>query len=330
MEYQKLGSSDVSVSRITFGSWAAGGWMWGGTEQNDALGAIHAAYDLGVTSIDTAPVYGMGLSEQIVGEAIKSLPRDKVQILTKFGMRWDQPKGDFAMKTTDNQGRDLDVYKYASRASVIQECEESLKRLGTDYIDLYQQHWPDVTTPISETMEAVQRLIEQGKVRAAGVSNYSVAQMTEAEKTLKLASNQVPFSLLRRDIEQDVVPYTQQHNLGILVYSPLQLGLLTGKIKPGQHFDASDLRSTNRLFKPETVTKVNAFLHKIRPLAETKNASLGQLVLAWTLAQPGITVALVGARNPEQATQNARAMDVKLSFEEVDFINKQLAQVQLG
>jgi aryl-alcohol dehydrogenase-like predicted oxidoreductase len=157
-----------------------------------------------------------------------------------------------------------------------------------------------------------------------------VAQMAEAEKTLKLASNQVPFSMLRRDIEQDVVPYSQQHGLGILVYSPLQLGLLTGKIKPGQHFDASDLRSTNRLFKPEAVTKVNAFLNKIRPLAETKNASLGQLVLAWTLAQPGITVALVGARNPEQATQNAKAIDVKLSFEEVDFINKQLAQVQLG
>jgi len=330
MEYQKLGSSDVSVSRITFGSWAAGGWMWGGTEQNDAVGAIHAAYDLGVTSIDTAPVYGMGLSEQIVGEAIKSLPRDKVQILTKFGMRWDQPKGDFAMRTKDNQGRDLDVYKYASRASVIQECEASLKRLGTDYLDLYQQHWPDVTTSISETMEAVQRLIEQGKVRAGGVSNYSVAQMEEAEKTLKLASNQVPFSMLRRDMGQDVVPYTQQHGLGILVYSPLQLGLLTGKIKPGQHFDASDLRSTNRLFKPEAVTKVNNFLNKIRPLAETKNASLGQLVLAWTLAQPGITVALVGARNPEQAAQNARAIDVRLSFEEVDFINKQLAQMQLG
>ncbi|WP_223653074.1 aldo/keto reductase [Hymenobacter psoromatis] len=330
MDYQQVGSSEVRMSRITFGSWAAGGWMWGGTEQNDAVGAIHAAYDLGVTSIDTAPVYGMGLSEQIVGEAIKGLPRDKVQILTKFGMRWDEAKGDFAMKTKDNQGRDLDVYKYASRDSVIRECEESLKRLGTDYIDLYQQHWPDVTTPISETMEAVQRLMEQGKVRAAGVSNYSVAQMEEAGKTLKLASNQVPFSMLRRDIEKEVVPYTQQHDLGILVYSPMQLGLLTGKIKPGQHFDASDLRSTNRLFKPEAVTKVNAFLQKIRPLAETKNATLGQLVLAWTLAQPGITVALVGARNPEQAAQNAKAIDVKLSAEEVDFINKQLAQVQLG
>jgi len=135
--------------------------------------------------------------------------------------------------------------------------------------------------------------------------------------------------MLRRDIERDVVPYAQHHDKGILVYSPLQLGLLTGKMKPGQHFDASDLRSTNKLFKPEAVQAVNDFLNKIRPLAETKNATLGQLVLRWTLAQPGITVALVGARNPEQAVQNAKAIDVKLSFEEVDFINKQLAGLQL-
>ncbi|ALW84079.1 aldo/keto reductase [Hymenobacter sedentarius] len=328
MEYQELGTSGVAVSRITFGSWAAGGWMWGGTEQNDAVGAIHASYDLGVTSIDTAPVYGMGFSEQIVGEAIKSLPRDKVQILTKFGMRWDLAKGDFAMKTKDNNGHDLDVYKYAGRDSIIKECEDSLRRLGTDYIDLYQQHWPDVTTPIDETMEAVMRLIEQGKVRAAGVSNYSVAQMQEAEKTLNIASNQVPYSMVRRDIEQDLVPFCMEHNKAILVYSPLQLGLLTGKMKPGQEFGDGDLRRGHRLFTPESVTRVNAMLNKIRPLAETKNVTLGQLVLRWTLAQPGITVALVGARNPEQAVQNARAIDLQLSFEELDFINKQLAALQ--
>ncbi|MFD1468982.1 aldo/keto reductase [Hymenobacter caeli] len=328
MEFQELGASGVKVSRITFGSWAAGGWMWGGTEQNDAVGAIHASYDLGVTSIDTAPIYGQGLSEEIVGEAIKSLPRDKVQVLTKFGMRWDLAQGDFAMKSKNNQGEDIDVYKYAGRASIIKECEDSLRRLGTDYIDLYQQHWPDVTTPIDETMEAVQRLVEQGKVRAVGVSNYSVAQMEEAEKTIKLASNQVPYSMLRRDIEKDVVPYCRANNKGILVYSPLQLGLLTGKMKPGQHFDASDLRSTNKMFRPESVTRVNEFLNKIRPLAETKGATLGQLVLRWTLAQPGITVTLVGARNPEQAVQNARAIDVPLSFEEIDFIGKQLRALE--
>ena len=332
MEYQQLGDSGLTVSRITFGSWAAGGWMWGGTEQNDAVGAIRRSYELGVTSIDTAPIYGQGLSEEIVGEAIKGLPRDKVQLLTKFGMRWDlpTPQGDFGFKTKDNNGQDLDVYKYAAPASIIKECEDSLRRLGTDYIDLYQIHWPDVTTPIHDTMEAVQRLIEQGKVRAAGVSNYSVAQMQEAEQTIKLASNQVPYSMVRRDIEADVVPYCQQHNQAILAYSPLQLGLLTGKIKPGQQFGEGDLRNTHRLFTPENVTRVNAFLDKLRPLAEAKNASLGQLVIRWTLAQPGITVALVGARNAEQAEQNARAIEVQLSAEDVAFIDRELAALQLS
>ncbi len=328
MEFRELSVSGVHVSRITFGSWAAGGWMWGGTEQNDAVGAIHAAYELGVTSIDTAPIYGQGLSEEIVGEAIKSLPRDKVQILTKFGMRWDLAKGDFGFKSKDNAGRDLDVYKYAGRDSIIKECEASLRRLGTDYIDLYQQHWPDVTTPIAETMEAALRLVEQGKVRAVGVSNYSVAQMEEAGKALVLASNQVPYSMLKRGIEQDLVPYCQQHDKAILAYSPLQLGLLTGKIKPGQAFGEGDVRNGHPLYRPEGVARVNGFLNKIRPLAETKNATLGQLVLRWTLAQPGIAVALVGARTPEQAVQNARAIDVPLSFEEIDFIDKQLRALE--
>ncbi|MCC2547271.1 aldo/keto reductase [Hymenobacter sp. BT175] len=326
MEYIELGSSGLTVSRITFGSWAAGGWMWGGTEQNDAVGAIHASFDLGVTSIDTAPIYGQGLSEEIVGEAIKSLPRDQVQILTKFGMRWDLAKGTLSMKSRNNEGQDIDVYKYAGRESIIRECEDSLRRLGTDYIDLYQIHWPDVTTPIAETMEAVQRLIEQGKVRAAGVSNYSVAQMQEAEQVLNLASNQVPYSMVRRDIEKDVVPYCVEHGKAILAYSPLQLGLLTGKIRPGQPFDEGDLRATHPLFKPEFVTRVNRFLDKIRPMAESKSATLGQLVLRWTLAQPGISVALVGARNAEQAVQNARAIDLTLSPQEVDFITRELEE----
>ncbi|MCC3156738.1 aldo/keto reductase [Hymenobacter sp. 15J16-1T3B] len=332
MEYQQLGDSGVTVSRITFGSWAAGGWMWGGTEQNDAVGAIRRSYELGVTSIDTAPIYGQGLSEEIVGEAIKGLPRDKVQLLTKFGMRWDlpAPQGDFGFKTKDNNGQDLDVYKLATPASIVKECEDSLRRLGTDYIDLYQIHWPDVTTPIHDTMEAVQRLIEQGKVRAAGVSNYSVAQMQEAEQVLQLASNQVPYSMVRRDIEADVLPYCREHHKAVLAYSPLQLGLLTGKIKPGQDFGPGDLRATHRLFTPDNVTRVNAFLDRLRPLADAKNATLGQLVIRWTLAQPGLTVALVGARNAAQAEQNARAIDVQLSTEDLAFIDGELARLQLS
>ncbi|RAK00074.1 aryl-alcohol dehydrogenase-like predicted oxidoreductase [Larkinella arboricola] len=329
MEYRKVGESEVMLSAITFGAWAAGGWMWGGTERKEALEAIRASYDLGVTSIDTAPIYGQGTSEEIVGEAIKDLPRDRVQILTKYGMRWDLAKGTLAFPSKDNAGNAIDVYKYAGKESIIKECEDSLKRLGTDYIDLYQIHWPDVTTPISETMEAVGRLIEQGKVRAAGVSNYNLAQMKEAEQTLKLASNQVPYSMVKRDIEADLVPYCLEHHKAILAYSPMERGLLTGKIKPGHQFAEGDHRTTYKAFKDGNLERVWSFLEKIKPMAEQKQVSLGQLVIRWTIDQPGITVALVGARNAEQAVQNAKAIDVRLTAEETAFIRQQLETVEL-
>jgi aryl-alcohol dehydrogenase-like predicted oxidoreductase len=182
MEYRKIGNSDLELSVITFGAWAAGGWMWGGTERSEAVDAIRKSYDEGVTSIDTAPIYGQGDSEDIVAEAIAPLGRDKVQLVTKFGMRWDLAKGDFAMKSKNNQGQDIDIYKYAGRESIIKECEDSLRRLKTDYIDLYQIHWPDSTTPIQETFETVNELIQQGKVRYAGVCNYNAAQVAEASK----------------------------------------------------------------------------------------------------------------------------------------------------
>src|SRR3979409_1998471 len=207
MEYRTLGNSNLHVSAITFGAWAAGGWMWWGTERNDAVRAIRAAYDLGVHSIDTAPIYGQGTSEEIVGEAILGLPRDKVQILTKYGMRWDLAKGDFAFKSEDVKGKKIDIYKYADKESIIKECEDSLRRLGTDYIDLYQIHWPDITTLVEETMETIALLIKQGKVRFAGVCNYNPAQLREARQYINLVSNQVPYSMVKRDIEDDVVPY---------------------------------------------------------------------------------------------------------------------------
>ena len=150
MEYRQLGESDVKASAITFGAWAIGGWMWGGADRKDAIEAIKASYDHGVTSIDTAPAYGQGLSEEIVGEAIRGIPRDKVQILTKFGLRWNIKKGEYYFSSKDNNGNDIDMYRFASKESVIKECEDSLKRLNIDYIDLYQIHWPDNTTPITE------------------------------------------------------------------------------------------------------------------------------------------------------------------------------------
>ncbi len=324
MEYRKIGNSDLALSVITFGAWAAGGWMWGSTDRNDAINAIKASYDLGVTSIDTAPIYGQGDSEEIVGDAIKGISRDKVQLVTKFGMRWDLAKGDFGFKSKNNDGKEIDIYKYAGKESVIYECEQSLKRLGTDYIDLYQIHWPDSTTPISETFEAVSRLIEQGKVRYAGVCNYDVAQLKEADQTLEIISNQIPFSMVNRGVEEETVPYCIENNKSVLAYSPMERGLLTGKMTADYQFEEGDHRQGNKFFSPESIEKTNAFLAKIKPIADEKNASLSQLVLRWTIERPGITIALVGARNEKQAVQNAGTINVKLNADEIQFINTEL------
>lgn len=324
MMYRKLGNSDLELSVISFGAWAAGGWMWGGSERSDAVNAIRASYDVGVTSIDTAPIYGQGHSEEIVGEAIKGLPRDKVQILTKFGMRWDLAKGDFGFKSRNNQGEEIDIYRYAGAESIIKECEDSLRRLGTDYIDLYQIHWPESTTPIAESMEAVAKLIKAGKVRYAGVCNYDEKQLAEAQKYVPLVSNQVPFSMARRDIEKAVIPYCLENNLSILAYSPMERGLLSGKIKPGHKFAEGDHRADLFVFREDNLTRVHQLLDKLRPIAEAKNCTLAQLVLRWTIEQTGITIALAGARNSEQALQNAASLSVDLSKEEIAMIRTEV------
>ena len=328
MELVKLGNSNVAVTPIAFGAWAIGGWMWGGAERNDAIRAIKKSIDLGVTSIDTAPAYGFGLSEEITGEAVKGI-RDKVQILTKFGLRWDDTRGKFFMATRDNSGGDINLYSYASKDSVIRECEDCLKRLDTDYIDLFQIHWPDPTTPVEETMEALNILIDQGKILAAGVSNYDVPLMESAAGVTVLASNQVPYSMLRRDIEEEVVPWCIKNNTGILAYSPLQRGILTGKFDPDHKFKKGDARAGLPHYKKENILKINGFLEKIKPLAESKSATLSQLVLRWTLQQPGITCVLAGARDPGQVADNAGVMRFSLSDDEMESINSELARLEL-
>ena len=232
MEYRTLAHTDLTLSAITFGSWAAGGWMWGKSNRDEAVKAIKAAYDGGVTSIDTAPIYGQGESERIVGEAIRGIPRDQVQILTKFGMRWDLPQGEFAFKSKDNQDNPIDIYKYAGKESVIKECEDSLRRLGTDYIDLYQIHWPDATTPLSETFEAVERLIEQGKVRYAGVCNYDAALLEDAAKLIDLVSDQIPYSMVNRGMDRDIIPYCIRNEKSVIAYSPLERAYLPVRCNP--------------------------------------------------------------------------------------------------
>lgn len=327
MEYRYLSDTDLKLSAITFGAWAAGSWMWGKTERGDAIAAIKAAYEHGVTSVDTAPIYGQGTSEEIVGEALRDIPREKVQILTKFGLRWDLPKGKFYMKTKNNSGQFIDVYKYAGKESVIEECENSLKRLGTDYIDLYQIHWPDITTPLEETFEAVERLIEQGKIRYAGVCNYDAELTEKANNLVKISSNQVPYSMVSRGIEEETIPWCIKNNKSILAYSPMERGLLTGKMKPGQQFAEGDHRKMHPSFKDENIVKTNAFLETIKPIADKHGITLAQLVLRWTLEREGITIALAGARSAEQAVQNAKAGDIKLDSDELTFINQKVEEL---
>jgi aryl-alcohol dehydrogenase-like predicted oxidoreductase len=330
METRKLGRSDIKATVITFGAWAIGGWMWGGSDRKEAVEAIKASLDQGVTSIDTAPAYGQGLSEELCGEAILGKDRTRIQLLTKYGLSWNTTRGEFFFKSRDGKGKELLIHKLASKESIMKECENSLKRLGTDYIDLYQIHWPDSTTPVSETMEAMQRLMEQGKIKAAGVCNYTQELMKEAEKTLPLTSNQVPYSMVNRDIEKGVVPYARKNNMAVIAYSPLQRGLLTGKIRPGHRFTEGDTREGNLYYSDENISRVNAFLEKLKPLAEQKKATIGQLVIRWTIEQPGITIALVGARNATQAIENAKAGDIQLSSEELAFISGELEKLKLN
>lgn len=301
--------------------------MWGGNEKKDSIASVHASLDHGVTSIDTAPFYGFGLSEEMIGEAIKGKDRSKIQLLTKFGLVWDgsnQGKGEFFFDASEN-GKTIPVYKFASKANIIKELEESLKRLGTDYIDLLQIHWPDSTTAISETMEALGVLIQQGKIRAAGVCNYSVDQLKEASATLTLASNQVSYSMLNRSIEQDLVPYALENQTGIIAYSPMERGLLTGKYLTENTLKQDDHR--NGYFSQFDLEKVKSLIATLAPIAQNKGVTVAQLVLRWTTLQPGITVVLAGARNASQSIANAQAMDINFTAEELILINNELSKL---
>lgn len=329
MEYRFLGKSDVKVSPIAFGAWAVGGWMWGGAEESEAIRAIRTAYDLGITTIDTAPVYGFGKSEELVGRAMEGVPRNNYQILTKFGMNWETAEGEYFFDTADNSGKPVKMYKLASRERIFTEIENSLRRLKTDYVDLLQIHWPDNTTPISETMSALKDLIKQGKIRAAGVCNYTTDQVEEGLKTLDIVSNQVPYSMINRGIEADVVPQALQRNLSIIPYSPLQRGLLTGKIKPGHRFNDGDSREGNKFYTAENIQRTNDLLQQIKPVADAHNASLAQLVLNWTTRQPAMDCVLAGARNEQQVRDNVNALSFQLTAEELKKIADSLAGFSL-
>jgi aryl-alcohol dehydrogenase-like predicted oxidoreductase len=330
MQLRQLGNSSVKVTPLAFGAWAVGGWMWGGAEEQESIRAIRAAYEHGMTTIDTAPVYGFGRSEELVAKAMQGVPRNRYQILTKFGLNWETQQGEFFFDTTDNDGKPIKMYKYAAKARVRKECEDSLRRLKTDYIDLLQIHWPDATTPIIKTFSEVAKLIHEGKVRAAGVCNYSAPQVEEALKAVNIVSNQVPYSMVKRDIEKDVIPQAVSRGMGILPYSPLQRGLLTGKITRDYKFGEGDTRPNTIFYKPENLDRINAMLTRIKPIADDHGATLSQLVINWTLNRPAVASVLVGARNEEQVKENVKSISFKLSQAELDAITKATDELRLA
>ena len=313
---REIGRSGITASAVGLGTWAIGGWMWGGTDEAQSIAAIQASIDEGVSLIDTAPAYGQGLSEEIVGKAIRGR-RDKVVLATKCGLVWHTTKG--------NHFFDYDrrpVHRYLGRESIVHEVEQSLKRLGTDHIDHYITHWQDPTTPVAETMEALETLKAQGKIRSIGASNVSVADVEAYTSAGQLDAVQQEYSMVVRDIEESFVPLCTRHGISVLSYSSLALGLLSGKIGPDRVFTGDDQRKDNPRFSTANREKVARLMQYIRAIADGHRATEAQVVIAWTLQQPGITFALCGARNPQQAKENAGAGSIRLSPDEIKRISE--------
>ncbi|WEX74893.1 aldo/keto reductase [Sinorhizobium numidicum] len=308
---REIGRSGVKASAVGLGTWAIGGWMWGGTDEAESIAAIQASLDAGVTLIDTAPAYGLGRSEEIVGKAIAGR-RDKAVIATKCGLVWHTRKGNHFFDQDSKP-----VHRYLGRDSIIHEVEQSLRRLGTDHIDLYITHWQDATTPIEETVAALEDLKRAGKIRAIGASNVNRSELERYIETGSLDAIQERFSMIDREIEADLLPRTIANRVSTLSYSSLALGLLSGAIGPERVFSGDDQRKDNPRFSVANRRKARDFAETIRPVAERHGASIAQTVIAWTLKQPGVTFALCGARNPAQAIDNAQAGTLPLSGEDL-------------
>jgi aryl-alcohol dehydrogenase-like predicted oxidoreductase len=291
-----------------------GGWMWGGIDEGEAVRAIHASLDAGINLIDTAPAYGLGFSETLVGKAIAGR-RQQAVIATKCGLVWHTRQGNFFF---EEMGKP--VHRFLGADSLRHEVEQSLRRLQTDHIDLYQTHWQDPSTPIEETMGTLLALKQEGKIRAIGVSNAPVADMQEYQKVGPLDTDQEKYSMLDRGPEAELLPFLRQHNIAFLAYSPLALGLLTGKIGPERQFRGDDLRQNNPRFRASARAEVQKMLKEIEPIARNHDLTMTQLVLTWTLTVPGMTHVLVGARNREQVKENIGAGAVELWPDEVKAI----------
>lgn len=313
---REIGTSGISASAVGLGTWAIGGWMWGGTDEAKSIAAIQASIDEGISLIDTAPAYGQGLSEEIVGKAIRGR-RDKVVLSTKCGLVWHTRKGNHFFNYDG-----APVHRYLGADSIVHEVEQSLMRLGTDHIDHYITHWQDPTTPIEETVAALETLRQQGKIRSIGASNLSSDDLAAYVATGKLDAIQEEFNMVKRGIEETLVPVCIRNKVSVLSYSSLALGLLSGKIGTEREFEGDDLRKDNPRFSTANRRKVALLMEAVEPVAGNHGATLAQIVIAWTLQQPGITFSLCGARNVEQARENAAAARIRLSPQEIQTISE--------
>jgi aryl-alcohol dehydrogenase-like predicted oxidoreductase len=308
MQYTQLGERGPRVSRIAFGNWAAGG-DWGQVDRDAAIAATREALDLGITLFDTARAYGFGAAEEVLGEALRpeiKSARESLFIATKGGLRNDD--GSPARDSSPNALR--------------HDLELSLRALGTEYVDLYQVHWPDPATPIAETAETLAGFVRAGKARYLGVSNYDARQMTAFQHVRPIDTLQPPYHLFRRDIEESILPFAQEHGIGVLVYGPIAHGLLSGRMTETTTFARDDWRSKNEMFAGDAFKRNLAVVRQLEALASARGVTIAQLAIAWTLANPAVDVAIVGARNPEQIRQTAPAADIQLSPED-------LAQIEL-
>jgi aryl-alcohol dehydrogenase-like predicted oxidoreductase len=320
MKTRQLGHSDLFITPVGFGAWAIGGdgWEFGWGEQDDkaSVAAIHRALELGVNWIDTAAVYGMGHSEQVVAYALRTWSGPRPYVFTKCGLRWDE------------QGY---VHRSLSAKSIRSECEDSLRRLNLDVIDLYQIHWP--TEDLEEGVSALARLQKEGKVRWIGVSNFDVDQMRRAQVVASVTSLQPPYSLVRREVEQEILPYCKAYGLGAIVYSPMASGLLTGAMTRDRAaiLSKSDWRSRDVEFKEPKLSKNLALVERLRDIGERHGRPPGQVAIAWTLHNPAVTGAIVGARSARQIEGTVGAADLRLTDEEIAEIEgKNIREPQLG
>jgi aryl-alcohol dehydrogenase-like predicted oxidoreductase len=307
MRQVRLGQTDLEVSAIAFGTWAFGG-EWGSTDLQESKGAIQHALELGINFFDTAQGYGFGAAEQLLGDALwERVRREDVVIATKGGLRMDGDR----------------LFRDASRWWLREGVESSLRHLGTDYIDIYQVHWPDPLTPAEETAGVLEELIAEGKIRHVGVSNYDVGQMQALAQFGRVETLQPPYHMFRREIEETVLPYTAEHDIGVLVYGPLAHGLLSGRMSESTTFHTDDWRGTSPDFTGEAFRKNLAVVERLKGLAREGDMSLPQLAVAWTLANPAVQVAIVGARRPAQLDGTAPAADIELSqadLKEIDAV----------